>query len=332
MLTDIRLGASSASGGAAGLPWSGKGGRVIAGIETGGTKVVCGVASAEAPAEIVESRRFPTTSPGETIARINAFLAEVGASEPIEALGIATFGPVNVAPDQPRYGWITGTPKPDWADTPLLEGIEVASSPPTVVLSDVSGAALGEQRWGAGAGARSTAYATFGTGVGVGIVVGGRVLHGNGYPELGHLLVRRHPLDDFAGDCTFHGDCLEGLAAGPAVLARWGVDSSSLPAEQRALALEILGYYIAQVVAVAAYTVGIERMVLGGGVLKAPGLLDEARRQLPIITGGPGAGHAVTADRADFMMPPALGDFSGLIGAICAASDLLRAAEPDPGA
>jgi fructokinase len=299
---------------------------MIAGVETGGTKVVCGVADREAPQRILRTERFPTTTPGETIGRINAFLAEQAASEPIEALGVATFGPVNVSPDEPRYGWITGTPKREWTDTPLLERIDVAAAVPAAVLSDVSGAALGEQRWGAGAGRRSIAYGTVGTGIGVGLVVQGAVLHGNGFPELGHLLVRRHPEDGFAGSCPFHGDCLEGLASGPAVLGRWGADASSLPADVRGQALEILAFYLAQAVATVAYAVGIERMVLGGGVLKAPGLLEEVRRQLPVVTGGPGGGHAATLDAPDFVVPPALGDLSGLSGALAAAADLLPAA------
>jgi fructokinase len=297
---------------------------MIAGVETGGTKVVCGVARREAPHRILRTERFPTTTPGETIDRINAFLDQQAAIEPIEALGIATFGPVNVAADEPRYGWITGTPKREWTDTPLLGRIGTAAAVPTAVLSDVSGAALGEQRFGAGAGTRSMAYATVGTGIGVGLVVRDAVLHGNGFPELGHLLVRRHPEDRFAGSCPFHGDCLEGLAAGPAVLARWGTDASSLPADLRPAAFEILASYLAQTVATVAYAVGIERMVLGGGVLKAPGLLDEVRRQLPLVTGGPGAGHAEVIDRPDFVVGPALGDLSGLSGALAAATDLLQ--------
>jgi fructokinase len=299
---------------------------VIAGIETGGTKVVCGIADRAAPQVVLEERRFPTTTPTETIDAINAFLAEVARTAPVDALGVASFGPINVSPDRPRYGWITRTPKPGWADTALLERIPLAAEVPTAILSDVSGAALGEQRWGAGAGHRSIAYATVGTGVGVGLVVDGAVLHGNGYPELGHLLVRRHPRDDFAGSCPFHGDCLEGLASGPAVLARWGVDASSMPPDQRGEAFEILGFYVAQVAAAVALAVGVERVVVGGGVLKAPGLLDEARRQLPGVTGGPGAGHAIVAEPADFMVPPALGDRSGLLGAIAAAEQLLPAA------
>jgi fructokinase len=292
---------------------------VIAGVETGGTKVICGAVAEDRPQELLHTRRIPTTSPEETTAAINAFLAEVGAAEPVSALGVASFGPVNVEPGGDRYGWITGTPKPGWADTDLLGRIDLAGHVPTVMLSDVASAALGEQRWGAGAGRARVAYATFGTGVGVGLVLDGALLHGNGYPEMGHILVRRHPTDTYAGSCMFHGDCLEGLASGPAVLGRWGVDTSSLPPEDREAAFEVLGWYIAQLVAATAYTVGVDRFVVGGGVLKAPGLLEAVRRQLPVVTGGPGASHAASLDAPDLLAAPALGDHSGVLGAIAAA-------------
>lgn len=299
---------------------------MIAGVETGGTKVICGIADPSAPGTLIESTRFPTTSPRETIGRIRAFLTEVDERHGLDAVGVATFGPVNVEPALARYGWITGTAKPGWANTELLERLDPSHSWPVSLMSDVTGAALGEQRWGAGRDVPSVAYATFGTGVGVGVVVDGRVLQGNGYPEFGHLLVRRHPLDDYAGSCPFHGDCLEGLAAGPSVLARWGTDSSHLHPRIRQQAFEILGFYIAQVVATAAYSTGVQRVVLGGGVLKAPGLLEEARGQLSVVTGGPGAGHPIAADPFDFMVPPELGDLSGVFGAIAAAQSLFEEA------
>jgi fructokinase len=292
---------------------------VIAGIETGGTKVLCGVVAEDRPEHLLATRRIPTTTPDETTRAINAFLAEAAGTEPISALGVASFGPVNVERDGPRWGWVTGTPKAGWADTDLLGRIELAGRVPTAMLSDVASAALGEQRWGAGAGRARVAYATFGTGVGVGLVLDGRLLHGNGYPEMGHVLVRRHPLDTFAGSCPFHGDCLEGLASGPAVLGRWGADTSSLSSEERDAAFEILGWYIAQLAATTAYTVGVDRFVVGGGVLKAPGLLEAARAQLPRVTGGPGASHAASLDAPDLLAPPLLGDFSGVLGAVAAA-------------
>jgi fructokinase len=291
---------------------------VIAAIETGGTKVLCGVVTEERPQHLLSTRRIPTTTPDETTGAINAFLREADSVESISALGVASFGPVNVERERERYGWVTGTPKAGWADTDLLGRIELAARVPTVMLSDVGSAALGEQRWGAGAGRARVAYATFGTGVGVGLVLDGRLMHGNGYPEMGHILVRRHPLDTYAGSCPFHGDCLEGLASGPAVLGRWGSDTSSLPLEDRRSAFEILGSYIAQLAATTAYTVGVERFLIGGGVLKAPGLLDAVREQLPLVTGGPGASHGASLDAPDFLAAPALGDYSGLLGAVAA--------------
>lgn len=292
---------------------------MIAAVETGGTKVICGAVAEDRPNEVLHTRRILTTTPDETTGAINAFLDEVNAVEPITALGVASFGPVNVEPDRERYGYVTGTPKEGWANTDLLGRIRLAALVPTVMLSDVASAALGERTWGAGIGLDNVAYATFGTGVGVGVVSEGRLLHGNGYPELGHVLVRRHPLDGFAGACPFHGDCLEGLASGPAVSARWGRDSSSLPVDERAQAYEILGYYIAQLAATTAYAVGAERFVVGGGVLKASGLLDAVRQQLPLVTGGSGASHAASLDSPGFLAAPALGDYSGLLGAVAAA-------------
>jgi fructokinase len=295
---------------------------VIVGIETGGTKVICAAVHEDRPQQVVRSLRIPTTTPDETTAAINRFVAEVRAAEPVSGVGVASFGPVNIEPERPQWGWVTGTPKPGWANTDLLGRIAITAEVPTVMLSDVASAALGEQRWGAGAGIARVGYATFGTGVGVGLCLDGRVLHGNGYPEMGHLLVRRHPLDDYEGSCPFHGDCLEGMASGPAVIGRWGADASSLGAPERETALEILGYYIAQLAAATAYTVGVERFVVGGGVLKTPGLLEAAVAQLPNVTGGPGASHAASLDRPGFFASPGLGDHSGVLGAVAAVLEL----------
>jgi fructokinase len=296
---------------------------VIVGIETGGTKVLCGAVSEDRPQELVRDIRIPTTTPDETTAAINAFIDEVSAIGAVNALGVASFGPVNVEPGKPRWGWVTGTPKPGWADTDLLGRIRLTSEVPTFMLSDVASAALGEQTWGAGAGVDRVGYATFGTGVGVGLCLDGQVLHGNGYPEMGHLFVRKHPLDDYEGACPFHGDCLEGLASGPGVIGRWGTDASSLDDEKRAEAVEILAFYVAQLAAATAYTTGVERFIVGGGVLKTPGLFDAVVAQLPQVTGGPGASHAASLDQPGFLATPALGDHSGVMGAIAAARELL---------
>ncbi|WP_165069228.1 ROK family protein [Marisediminicola senii] len=296
---------------------------MIAGIETGGTKVICAVSREEEPERIVSSVRITTTAPAETIDAVNRFLDDVSTEEPIRALGIASFGPVNVEPSRARYGWITGTTKVGWQNTSLLDRIPLARAVPTTVVSDVSGAALGEYRWGAGRGLQSVAYATFGTGVGVGIILNGSLVAGNGYPEVGHVLVRRHPRDDFSGICPFHGDCLEGLTSGPAIMARWGVNASLLTGRARATGYEIIAYYIAQVTAQVTFALGVERFIVGGGVLGAPGLLDEVRQQLSGVTGGPLAGHGMTADPFDFLVPPALGGDAGVLGALAIAEGLV---------
>jgi fructokinase len=292
---------------------------MIVAVETGGTKVICGFVSEQRPQRLLGTRRIATTTPVETLAAINAFFDEVQARHSISALGVASFGPVNVDPRRERWGWVLGTPKPEWSHTDLMGGITLSSRVPTTMLADVGAAALGEQAWGVGAGFERVAYATFGTGVGVGVALDGELMHGNGFPELGHMLVRRHPADDFAGACPFHADCLEGLASGPAVLGRWGCETSALGVELRDEAFEILGSYIAQFAAVTGYLTGVERFVVGGGVLKAPGLLGAARAQLPRVTGGPGASHGAALDDPEFLVEPALGDHSGLLGAVAAA-------------
>jgi fructokinase len=217
---------------------------------------------------------------------------------------------------------VTTTPKPGWADTDLL-GRVVPDGMPAAFVSDVVGAAVGELRYGVGQGKTSLAYATIGTGVGVGMVVDGRPIGGDGWPEVGHLLVRRHPADDFAGSCPFHGDCLEGLTAGPAVLARWGTDASSFPAEERAQRLEILASYIAQMAYSVILTVGAERFVLGGGVMQSPGLLDAVRAALPDLARGYGPAALSSADPADVLVAPGIADSPGVIGALALADDLL---------
>ncbi len=291
---------------------------MIAGIETGGTKVICAAADAASPAETVLTRRFPTTGRDETLARIRAFLDEVGV---VEALGIASFGPVEADPRSARYGWITATPKPGWSDTDLLGAVRPRGVPAAFVR-DVTGAAVGELRWGAGRDAARLAYTTVGTGVGTGLVLDGRPLGGDGWPELGHLLVRRHPDDPYAGGCPFHGDCLEGLAAGPAVLARWGCDASSLPDDVRDGAFAILASYLAQLVHTVVLTTGVDRMVLGGGVMLADGLLDRVRAEVPRLAAGYGPAQ-LSADPARFVVAPGVPGSSGVVGALTLAADLL---------
>jgi fructokinase len=291
---------------------------VIVGIETGGTKVICATAHEHAPLDRVETVRFPTTTPRATIGRINEFLRTTRASHSVTGIGIASFGPLNVERGADRYGWITATTKPGWANTDLLGGLEADRAIIAPLVTDVTGAAIGESFARSGRAGHSLAYATFGTGVGVGLLVNGGVMMGNGYPEMAHIRVKRHPRDQFDGSCPFHGDCLEGLASGPAAAQRWGADASSLSGDTSSEARDFLAWYLGQLLATLAFTFGPLPTVLGGGVMKTPALLDLVRVEFTRLVGG--ALPTGTTTLADLVGAPRLGDFSGVGGALVLAS------------
>ncbi len=283
---------------------------IVAGIETGGTKVICGVVDDGDPTVLLDTIRIPTTTPEQVATAISRFL------EPwpgLGAVGLASFGPLDLDRRSPGYGRITSTPKPGWRDVdlPRMVGLTV----PYAVTTDVTGSALGEASVGGTSPARSLAYATVGTGVGVGMILGGATIDDPGHPEVGHLLVRRHPRDDFPGNCPFHGDCIEGLAAGRSVVARWGTPDTHA-SQNMGLATEIIGYYVAQLVATITYTAAPERVILGGGVLGMPGLMDEVRRGLRRILNGAITGHPGQDVASGYIMPPVLGELSGVRGAV----------------
>lgn len=290
---------------------------MIAGIETGGTKVLCAVAETGNTAEFVDRVRIPTTDPEQTFGEIRRFLGQYGgpSGTDFDAVGIASFGPVDVDPCSARYGWITSTPKPGWRDTDTIAALKLPETTSVRVVTDVTGAALGEHHYGAGTGIQDLAYVTIGTGVGVGIVVGGEPLSNRSHPELGHLPVRRHPADSFGGICPFHGDCLEGLTSGPAIMKRWGSKDHNL-GRSLAQSVELSAYYIAQLMATITYAVAPERIISGGGVMKTPGLIEAVRSQLKSIVGDALACHQLMDAGSNYIVPPALGDFSGVRGAL----------------
>lgn len=283
---------------------------LIAGIETGGTKVVCALAPLADPRRILTRTTLPTRGPIETLADVAGFLGS--ATGEIAGIGIASFGPLDVDPASPGYGRLTSTPKLGWEGTDVLGAM--AGGRPARLVTDVNGSALGEARWGAGAGTPDFVYLTVGTGVGGGLINGGELLAGSGWPEIAHVLVRRHPDDDFPGICPFHGDCVEGLVSGPAISGRWGRDGSSLDPDRAARNLRFSAYYLAQLVATLAYTVGIRLAVIGGGVSKTPGLLALVEREVERLMGPPGA-NGTAAGRIR-ILPPALGDDAGVLGAL----------------
>ncbi|MET4059260.1 fructokinase [Arthrobacter sp. UYP6] len=301
---------------------------MIAGIETGGTKVICAVAETAAPGSIIEQIRIPTTSPAETLGAVRSFLNRHASSGALDAVGLAAFGPVNVDSSSPSYGWITSTPKPGWRNTDVPRALGLGDTVPLQVVTDVTGAAVGEQRAGAGAGFRNVAYVTVGTGIGAGFAADGSPFLKRSHPEMGHQLLRRYPGDDFPGICPFHGDCAEGLASGPAVRARWGRPGELLDAAATAEAVPVLAYYLAQLLAAVTYTVAPDRIILGGGVLQLPGLLSAARSQLAVLVGGALDGHPLTRPDSGYVCSPDLGERAGVHGALYLAHDLVGSRAP----
>jgi fructokinase len=278
----------------------------IALIEAGGTKFIVGIG--DASRRIHARTRIDTTRPEETIAAAIEWLRQQGGD--YAAVGIASFGPLDLDPASPSWGHIVRTPKPHWSDADIASPFGRALDCPVAIDTDVNGAALAEWMWGAGQGTNASLYLTVGTGVGGGAVVGGRLIHGVGHPEMGHIRMPRHPSDgDFAGTCPFHGDCLEGLASGPAIKARWGASLSELGADH--IAHGMIAWYLAQAVATFQAVLEPARIILGGGVMDAPGLLDRIRSEATTASGGYFAGVA-----EEIIVPPALGDNAGLLGAL----------------
>jgi fructokinase len=284
-------------------------------IEAGGTKFVVGLASS--PHDIRESARFDTTAPDETISATIDWLQQARARHGmLRAVGIASFGPVDLDPRSPRWGYITATPKPGWSDTDLAGRVGRALGVPAGFDTDVNGAGLAEARWGAGQGHRVSVYVTVGTGVGGGAIVDGKPLTGLSHPEMGHFRPQRHPADlPFPGCCPFHGDCLEGLASGPAIKKRWGASLSELAPGHPAH--DIIAWYLAQLVGSLQAMMEPGRVLLGGGVMATPGLIDRVRATATQLGAGYFRGNA-----EDIVAAPALGVRAGLLGALALAMDV----------
>jgi predicted NBD/HSP70 family sugar kinase len=291
------------------------------GIEAGGTKWVCGVGDHPGPPEVTET--FPTTGPAQTVSRAARFFAEHG---PIEALGVGSFGPVDIRPNSPTWGTITTTPKPGWGDTDVVGALHAEVKVPIALDTDVNAAALGEWRWGAAAGLDTFCYITVGTGIGGGAVANGRMLHGLLHPEFGHMRIPHdRTRDPFDGICPYHGDCLEGLASGESIRQRWGQPG---PQISGSTAWEIEAEYLALALVNVVCLLSPQRIIVGGGVTKQPTLLPLARQRLRELLAGYLRAPELTEPEAmdGYVVAPRLGSESGVIGAIELARDAERTA------
>ena len=281
---------------------------LVAGIELGGTKCICILA--RGPDQIEETVRIPTTRPDETLAAIEAVLDGWSG---FVAIGIASFGPVSIDRHAGDYGHITSTPKPGWAGTDIAGRLQRRYGVPTGFHTDVVGAALAEARWGAAEGLADIAYITVGTGVGAGLVAGNRPLDGLTHSELGHIRPVRFRGDDWIGNCPFHGACLEGLVSGPAIAARIGRPADEAPAEDPVW--EIVADALGQLCHTLVLTGIPRRIVMGGGVMGASHLFPRVRAAMTRSLGGYITLPEVSLTDS-YIVPPALGNNAGPLGAI----------------
>jgi fructokinase len=291
--------------------------RLFGAVEAGGTKFVCAIA--DESGVIHAETRFPTADPDTTLARVRDFFKSSCGADAPRAIGVACFGPVILQRQSAHYGFIGNTPKVGWSNTDVAAMVAREFSCPVGFDTDVNAAALAEHRWGAGRNIPNLVYVTVGTGIGGGVLIEGAALHGLMHPEIGHIHPRRHELDaDFAGVCPFHGDCLEGLASGPAILARTGNELQHLDAAH--VQWQIEADYLGQLCAQLVLTLSPQRIILGGGVM-AESLFPLVRRRTLHWLGGYIDRREILSDIEGYVVAPALGARSGVLGALCLAID-----------
>jgi fructokinase len=281
--------------------------------------LVCGVGTGP---DDLQLTTVPTTSPQATIDQIIAFFRDQAGRE-LSAVGVGAFGPVDLHPGSPTFGFITSTPKVGWQQYDLASTLYRALDVPIGFDTDVNAAAAGEARWGAGRGLPNFLYLTVGTGIGGGVLVNGEVIHGLLHPEMGHIRIP-HDLatDPFPGLCPYHKDCLEGLASGPAMQARWGKRAQELPSDHPAWALE--AHYLALGLATWVCTVSPERILLGGGVMQQASLFPMIRQELLCLLNGYIDAKPLLKGIDSYVAPPALGNRAGVLGAMVLAEHIYR--------
>ncbi|MCC5894794.1 MAG: ROK family protein [Alkalibacterium sp.] len=284
---------------------------MLGAIEAGGTKFVLAVSDDELT--IIERVSIPTTTPEETFKKVFEFFDNYK----VKAIGIGSFGPIDVNTASDSYGFITSTPKTAWENTDFIGMMKERYPVPMGWTTDVNAAALGELNYGAAKGMSSCLYLTVGTGVGGGAVINGEPLEGFGHPEMGHILVRKHTTDTFDGNCPYHNDCLEGLAAGPAIEKRYNKKAQDLSDNDDVW--EVEAYYLAQALMSYTLTISPEKIILGGGVMKQAQLFPLIRNQFASLLND----YVQTPDLDDYIVSPSLKDDAGITGCLILAQRAL---------
>ncbi len=291
--------------------------QLFGGIEGGGTKFVCMVATD--PQNIIDEVRFPTTTPAETLEQAVTFFEKYARKNDLGAIGMASFGPVDLDQASPTYGSVTTTPKPGWAFTDTIGRLRQAFGIPVAFELDVNAAAFGEYYWNEENHALDPlVYFTIGTGIGAGVIVDGKLVHGLVHPEAGHMRIPHDwRADPYAGSCPYHGDCFEGLACGPAIQQRWGQLAEKLSATHPAWDLE--AGYIAQALNNTICNLSPKRIVLGGGVMQQPALIRLVQQKVQKLLNNYIHSPVITEGIEQYIVLPSLGNRSGVLGAIALA-------------
>jgi fructokinase len=292
-------------------------GTLLAGVELGATQCVCVLGTS--PYDIRAEEHLPTGEREWTLSRIEAILTRWHAQYRFGALGIASFGPLDLTPRSSTYGHILGTARPGWGNTAVVSrfnalGVSVGFD------TDVNGAALAESHWGKAIGLDHFAYVTVGTGVDVGVIVNGRTLLGCSHPDLGHIRIARMPGDAWPGACRFHGDCVEGLASGPAIQARVGMPAECVAAEHHVW--QSVAHALGQLLHTLVLATGPRRIIVGGGVIgHRPELLARVRDELARSLNGYVQVRELARDIDSYVIPTALGERAGRMGALALAAE-----------
>jgi len=277
---------------------------MLGAIEAGGTKFVCAVSDNDL--KNIKKLSIPTTTPEETFEKVFEFFDGYA----LDAIGIGSFGPIDVNKESKTYGYITTTPKAGWGHTDFIGQMKERYDVPMSWTTDVNAAAYGELKQGAAAGKQSCLYLTVGTGIGGGAVVNGEVLEGFGHPEMGHILVRLHEKDNYEGNCPYHNNCLEGLAAGPAIEKRYNQKAQYIDKDSKAWDIE--AYYLAQALVSYTLTLSPETIILGGGVMKQNQLFPLIRDHFTRLLNN----YVSTPDLNDYIVSPKLKDDAGITGCL----------------